>query len=203
MMNELYPLFSQPVLTVDSEKSKLLDLVKYCENMLEYRPNAGGNFTSLNTDVLNLKEFSEAREIISSAIDVYTREIMAWDDPNLNFFITQSWVNKNPKGSSHHEHYHLNAVFSGVFYLQTIENDSISFVNNVKPFFKFYPSESNMWNCERFNISAKDNRVVIFPSGMLHSVPAHQSEQNRISLAFNVFVKGKIGSKENLTYVEY
>lgn len=202
-MNDLYPLFSQPVLTVDSDKSKLTELVSFCENMLEYRPNAGGNFTSLNTNVLELEEFTEVKLLIENAIRVYTTEVMAWTDPGLNFFVTQSWVNKNPKGSGHHEHYHLNSVFSGVFYLQTVENDTISFVNNVKPFFKFYPSESNIWNSERFNISVRDNRTVIFPAGMLHSVTPHTSEYNRISLAFNVFVKGKIGSKEHLTYLEY
>lgn len=202
-MNDLYPLFSQPVLTVDSERSKLVDLVSYCENVLEYRSNAGGNFTSLNTNVLGLAEFQEAKELIDNAIHVYTNEIMCWTDEGLNFFVTQSWVNKNPKGTGHHEHYHLNAVFSGVLYLQTTDNDSISFVNNSKPFFKFYPSVSNMWNSERFNIETKDNRVILFPAGMLHSVPPHNSDYNRFSLAFNVFVKGKIGSKEHLTYVEY
>jgi uncharacterized protein (TIGR02466 family) len=202
-MVDLYPLFSQPVLTVDSEKSQLTSLVQHCENMLEYRSNAGGNFTSLATNVLDLEEFKFAKELVDHAIRVYTQEIMAWTSPDLTFFVTQSWVNKNPKGSGHHEHFHLNSVFSGVLYLQTVDNDCISFVNNVKPFFKFYPSESNMWNSERFNVQAKDNRVVIFPAGMLHSVPPHNSDKNRISLAFNVFVKGKIGSKENLTYVEY
>jgi uncharacterized protein (TIGR02466 family) len=191
------------VLTVDSEKEKLVPLVNHCENVLEYRSNAGGNYTSLLTNVLDYEEFREARALIENAIRVYTQEIMMWTDPNLNFFVTQSWVNKNPKGTGHHEHFHLNAVFSGVLYLQTVENDSISFVNNTKPFFKFYPSESNMWNSERFNIGTKDNRVVLFPAGMLHSVPPHSTDYNRISLAFNVFVKGKIGSKENLTYVEY
>jgi uncharacterized protein (TIGR02466 family) len=202
-MNDLYPLFSQPVLTVDSEKSKLVDLVSYCENVLEYRPNAGGNFTSLNTSILDLNEFKDAKDLIDKAIDVYTKEVMGWTNEGLDFFITQSWVNKNPKGTGHHEHFHLNAVLSGVLYLQTIENDAISFVSSNKPFFNFYPSFSNIWNSERFNIETKDNRVVLFPSGMLHSVPAHNSDNNRISLAFNVFVKGKIGSKENLTYVEY
>lgn len=202
-MVDLYPLFSQPVLTVDSEKLQLTSLVQHCENMLEYRSNAGGNFTSLATNVLDLEEFKFAKELVDHAIRVYTQEIMAWNSPDLTFFVTQSWVNKNPKGSGHHEHFHLNSVFSGVLYLQTVDNDCISFVNNVKPFFKFYPSESNMWNSERFNVQAKDNRVVIFPAGMLHSVPPHNSDKNRISLAFNVFVKGKIGSKENLTYVEY
>lgn len=202
-MNELYPLFSQPVLTVDSDKSKLTGIVNYCESVLEYRPNAGGNYTSLNTDVLSLVEFKEAKDLIDHAINVYTKEIMSWLDPNLTFFVTQSWVNKNPQGTGHHEHYHLNSVFSGVLYLQTVEDDGISFVNNNKPFFKFYPAESNIWNSERFNIEVKDNRVVLFPAGMLHSVKSHNSNYNRISLAFNVFVKGKIGSKENLTYVEY
>ncbi len=202
-MTDLYPLFSQPVLTVDTDKSKLVDLVSYCENVLQYRSNAGGNFTSLNTSVLDLAEFSDAKELINNAIKVYTQEVMSWTDEGLNFFVTQSWVNKNPRGTWHHEHYHLNTVLSGVLYLQTVENDSISFVNNSKPFFKFYPTVSNIWNSERFNIEAKDNRVVLFPSGMLHGVPSHNSNYNRFSLAFNVFVKGKIGSKENLTYVEY
>ena len=36
--------------------------------------------------------------------------------------ITQSWLNKNKKGESHHEHVHPNSMVSGVWYPQIHEH---------------------------------------------------------------------------------
>jgi len=43
---------------------------------------------------------------------------------------------------------------------------------------------------------------VIFPSSLRHSVNVVQAEQTRVSLSFNTFAKGLIGSEENLTALE-
>jgi len=199
---ELYPLFSTPVFTVDSDKTKFVDLIEFCETGLEFKPNRDGNFTSLNTSLLDLPEFKEVNQMVLDAVKFYASDIMKWDSNSLDFYITQSWANKNPSGTGHHQHFHTNALFSGVFYLQTVENDHISFYNERKPFFKFYETEHTIWNSDKWEIPVTDNRIVIFPSGLLHGVQTHNSSYNRISIAFNVFVKGKLGMKEHLTYLE-
>jgi uncharacterized protein (TIGR02466 family) len=198
---DLYPLFSSPVMTMDHDNIQLVDAIQYCKTNLEYMSNKGGNFTSLNTDVFSLDVFSEIKDLALEAIRVYTKEIMKWSD-GPEFFITQSWVNKNPTSTTHHEHYHLNTLFSGVFYLDTAEPDYISFFTSKQPFFKFFEDEKNIWNSDRYDLLAKPGRFVIFPANMLHSVGENIASHERISVAFNVFVKGQLGRRENLTYLE-
>ena len=41
----------------------------------------------------------------------------------------------------------------------------------------------------------KNNQLFIFPSWLLHSVSNNESDQERYSLAFNVYIKGKIGTQ--------
>jgi uncharacterized protein (TIGR02466 family) len=199
---ELYPLFSTPVFTVDSDKSKFVDLIEFCETNLEFRLNRGGNYTSLNASLLDLPEFKEINQMVLNAVKFYVSDIMKWDSAGLDFYITQSWANKNPAGTGHHQHFHNNALFSGVFYLQTVENDCISFYSNQRKFFKFIETEHTIWNSDNWDIPVTDNSIVIFPSGLLHGVQTHNSSYNRISIAFNVFVKGTFGKKEHLTYLE-
>ena len=201
MQTNLYPLFASPVITVDHDDIQVVDVIQYCKHQLEYKINKGGNFTSLNTDVFSLDVFAKIKELALEAIKVYTKEVMQWSD-GPEFFITQSWVNKNPKGTTHHEHYHLNTLFSGVVYLETATPDYISFFNSKQPFMKFFEDEKNIWNSDRYDLLVKPGRFVIFPANMLHSVGENLAAHDRISVAFNVFVKGNIGSKENLTYLE-
>lgn len=201
MVTDLYPLFASPVITVDHENAQIVDVIQYCKSQLEYKINKGGNFTSLNTDVFSLDAFAKIQELALLAVKVYTKEVMQWSD-GPEFFITQSWVNKNPTGTTHHEHYHLNTLFSGVFYLETATPDYISFFNSKQPFMKFFEDEKNIWNSDRYDLLVKPGRFVIFPANMLHSVGENLAAHDRISVAFNVFVKGNIGSKENLTYLE-
>ena len=199
---DLYPLFSKPVLSIDSDKSKFTSLVEYCENTLEYRTNRGGNYTSLNTDLLDLEEFKEIKQMVLDSVKFYAVDILKWDTSTMELYLTQSWANKNPAGTSHHEHFHTNCLFSGVFYLQTVENDHIVFYSEDRPFFKFYETEHNIWNSDKWEVPVADNMIVLFPSGLLHGVQHHNSCYNRISIAFNVFVKGTFGKKDRLTYLE-
>jgi uncharacterized protein (TIGR02466 family) len=201
MVTDLYPLFANPVITVDHDNVKIEEVIQYCKTRLEFKSNKGGNFTSLDTDVFALDIFSEIKELALGAIKVYTKEVMQWAD-GPEFFITQSWVNKNPTGTTHHEHYHLNTLFSGVFYLETATPDYISFFSGKQPYMKFYETEKNMWNSDRYDMLVKPGRFVIFPASILHSVGENLAAHDRISVAFNVFVKGQIGSREHLTYLE-
>ena len=51
----------------------------------------------------------------------------------LDFYITQSWINITKPDEFHHEHFHTNSIISGVFYISTEEDDAITFSNpNIK-----------------------------------------------------------------------
>lgn len=199
MNNEMYPLFSQPVMVSRPEIPPFLNIIEYCKT-LEYSRNAGGNYSSLNTNILDEPELSDIRKLIENAVDYYTKEIMQWR--NNEFYITQSWINVNPKDTRHHIHYHYNSIISGTFYVQAADNDEIMFYHDAKPMLDFDKSSYNIWNSSSYSIPVRTNSIAVFPSTMMHSVKDNKEDFERISIAYNVFVKGQLGSKERLTFLE-
>ena len=199
-MNEVYPLFSKPVFVSTPELPPFEEAIAYVKN-LEYIENVGKNLTSTDTDVLSKPEFAGVRAVIQSALDEYTKGVMRWD--TVDFYITQSWVNSNSGETDHHLHYHMNSIISGVFYLVAGDGKGkISFHDDHKRVLDFNVTEHNVWNSEHFSLPVQDNQIVLFPSVMLHSVEKHHGDYNRISIAFNTFVKGEFGSKQGLTHLK-
>ena len=49
----------------------------------------------------------------------------------------------------------------------------------------------------------KAGELILFPSNLPHSVPINASDKERISLSFNTWTKGNIGSIEHLTYLPF
>jgi hypothetical protein len=50
-----------------------------------------------------------------------------------------------------------------------------------------------------FWFGVKDQELAMFPSYLRHSVPKNETKQTRVSLAFNTWAKGSLGSELNLT----
>ena len=202
-MNEVYPLFSQPVFLSNKNNNKdFTEVLKLCEN-LEYIANSSNNFTSTNTNILDLPDFFEIKQLISEAINEYVTDILKWTSNEI--YITQSWLNINPPGTGHHHHYHYNSIVSCVFYLKTLEKDSIMFYREKKQLLRIEPSEFNIWNSDSYEIPVVNGSIVVFPSQLTHDVKINQSkepDENRISLAVNTFVKGTLGGKKQLTYLD-
>ena len=80
-----------------------------------------------NTKLKKLKEFCERH------IGIYVKEIIATKEKELDFYITQSWLNITKPGESLRQHNHSNSIISGSFYIATEEDDAIMFTDpNVK-----------------------------------------------------------------------
>ena len=47
----------------------------------------------------------------------------------------------------------------------------------------------------------QEGDLVLFPSHLSHLVPSNLSDEERISLSFNTWVKGSLGTKQRLTYL--
>lgn len=192
-------LFSTPVFMCNrySDTSEVHDTAN---EQLSTRQNIGGNLTSTETNVLELESYSTIRDRIMSGLDEYINNVL-FIDPQHEFYITQSWLNFNPPGSSHHRHNHSNSLISGVYYIDTTPEDSITFVshhdsntitNNAT--LQIDVSEYNITNSNIWTVPVKNNDIIFFPSTLLHEVSPNNSDKNRISLSFNVFVKGNLGT---------
>ena len=158
-----------------------------------------GNITSNNNYILNEKPFFNIKKELDLKVQDYFDKIISPSN-NIKPYITQSWLNYTETNQYHHKHAHPNSLVSGVFYINCHEEyDKIKFFNEkystIKPEVKDY----NIWNSETWWFSVKTGDVILFPSSLTHMVETKEGDNTRISLAFNVFIKGTVGNNKNLT----
>jgi uncharacterized protein (TIGR02466 family) len=158
-----------------------------------------GNTTSNDNYILNNKEFENLKKELDLRVQDYFDKIICPEN-NITPYITQSWLNYTETNQYHHKHTHPNSLVSGVFYINCDkEYDKIKFFNDTYKTIKFEIKEWNIWNSESWWFSVKTGDVILFPSSLTHMVETKEGDNTRISLAFNVFIKGKVGNNKNLT----
>ena len=161
--------------------------------------NNEGNKTSNDNYILNNKEFKELKEELDLRVQDYFNKIICPAN-NITPYITQSWLNYTEKNQYHHKHEHQNSLVSGVFYINSNEQfDKIKFFNDKYETIKVETKEWNIWNSKSWWFSVKTGDIILFPSSLTHMVETKEGDNTRISLAFNVFIKGKVGNNKNLT----
>tara|TARA_R110000772_G_scaffold206862_1_gene317449 strand:+ start:3218 stop:3829 length:612 start_codon:yes stop_codon:yes gene_type:complete len=157
------------------------------------------NYSSINNYILKEKLFSNLKNDLDKFIADYFDKIIKPKN-TIEPYITQSWLNYTKEKESHHMHSHPNSIISGVLYIKCVENnDMIEFYDTVPNQFQIPPKEFTQYNSKRwwFNVAEKD--LLLFPSTTTHAVQIKKENNLRISLAFNVFVKGNIGDNSDLT----
>ena len=161
-----------------------------------------GNSNSRDLDVLSNKKLKHLKEHCQEAIDAYISQILNPVEGELDFYITQSWLNITKPGECHHGHFHTNSILSGVYYIATVEDDSITFHDpnfKVKAMIKINPSEANIFNCNQSDFAVQNLQLLLFPSWMEHAVGINEkATTDRISISFNTFARGNFGCPEEL-----
>ena len=115
-------------------------------------------------------------------------------------YITGMWSNILKPGEFHSPHTHSNNLISGVFYLQTNDDSpAITFLDPRPQSSVLQPQakEHNIFNSTMFFYPAKVNRMILFPSWLEHYVPQNDTKFSRVSIAFNVMLKGQVGRPDN------
>jgi uncharacterized protein (TIGR02466 family) len=170
-------------------------------------PNGSAyNFlSSVDKRVLDRPDFAHVRAIVMKEVDMYTRQLLAVNR-SIEFYITDSWINIHRRGHSAGAHVHHNSLISGVLYLKVTENSGdIVFHRDGLSLVPFPPAldldvdSYNLYNCKSWGHRPKTNDICLFPSVLMHSVDPNESDEERCCLAFNVFVRGDIGSLHKIS----
>ena len=199
MKDELLQIFPTPIL-ITKYKGSLVDELKHINTLEWLEQKANGNFKSKDTYLLKHEQFKNIKNFINESINKFTKEISQSDQ---RLVVTQSWMNKNPKGSKHHEHVHPNSIISGVFYFkQDPKLPPISFSKAIQSAMKLDPKKYNNLNSETFLLPCTDGELILFPSNLKHSVPINMSEESRISMSFNTFSIDVLGTEDSLTHLD-
>ena len=161
--------------------------------------NNEGNKTSNDNYILNQKPFANLKKQLDLRVQDYFDKVISPSN-NITPYITQSWLNYTETNQYHHKHAHPNSLVSGVFYINCHEEyDKIKFFNDKYQTIKTEVKDWNIWNSESWWFSVNTGDVILFPSSLTHMVETKKGTNTRISLAFNVFIKGTVGNNKNLT----
>lgn len=201
----VHQMFSSPVAQHHlSRELTILEKKSFKEVLKNVIPNQG-NIRSHDDDVLEHKGLEDIKIFLEETVNKFVTDIYRPKN-NVEFYITQSWLNINKNNMFHHKHYHPNSYLSGVLYLSCTDNDVIQFHNMIHSsilldLFESKEEDANVFNSGLFSFSIKELDLMIFPSYLEHSVPTNNTNQKRVSLSFNTFVRGEIGSKSSLSQV--
>jgi uncharacterized protein (TIGR02466 family) len=199
MKDELLQIFPTPLLITKYENS-LTEELKHINTLDWIEQKSNRNFKSKDTYLLSHEQFKNIKNFIYESLNKFTKNILVSDQ---RLVVTQCWLNKNPKGSKHHEHVHPNSIISGVFYFkQDPKLPPISFSKSIQHAMKLDPKKYNNLNSETFLLPCTDGELILFPSNLKHSVPINMGDEPRISMSFNTFSIDTLGSEDSLTHLD-
>ena len=161
-----------------------------------------GNVVSKDAYLLDREEMKDLKAFTQRCVDQYFAEIYVPDE-KIKLRITQSWTNYTDKGQFHHKHNHPNSFISGSFYLNANnQTDKIIFYregNAIPLNMQINSPKYNYYNSTSWYVPVGMGDLVLFPSTLTHSVDTVNDDKTRVSLAFNTFPVGELGSYNGLT----
>ena len=150
----------------------------------------------------NLHKEKKYEQLTVKVIDMVELVIKDYKWIYEKFEITNMWANILKPGEMHRPHTHSNNILSGVYYVDTNKDDvaNIQFYDPRPQSSIISPdvTEYTRDNAHIWMIHSIINRMIIFPSWLQHYVPTNISKTNRISIAFNIMLKGKVGDSKDL-----
>ena len=105
--------------------------------------------------------------------------------PPIAIDLCAYWINVMPPGAYHRIHTHPNTNLSGVFYLQAPEGSGDLYIpspynNGIETVIK---------TCPDYILKPEVRQVYLFPSSLPHSVSRNESDEDRVSISFNLKLK--------------
>lgn len=103
------------------------------------------------------------------------------------------WFNVNNFKDNNKLHNHSGAFVSGAYYVRVPENSGKIFFQNSKTLkdkcsHTKMLGDYNKYRSDHFNITPKENLLVLFPSWLDHLVESNQTHEDRISMSFNLIL---------------
>jgi len=143
--------------------------------------------------VQSLHELDDFRDFVSCVHRVVRGILRFLRIGEDAYQVTACWATVLAKGASHKLHQHPNNFLSGVYYVRTHPGaDTINFHDprNQTGIIRPPVVELTAENTDQVVVSVHNGTLLIFPAYLQHSVDANRSEQERVSISFNIMFSG-------------
>jgi uncharacterized protein (TIGR02466 family) len=147
----------------------------------------GGGWQSDNLDITT-QELAELFAEVGKRLDEVHRAFEF--NPSTRQVITEAWININQKGHFNYSHDHPGSLFSAVYYVKGgADKGELELKTPIAAHTYTISGEMvgsfNAFTGHAMVIPPVTGDLLIFPSWLLHRVNMSQSEEERISIAFN------------------
>ena len=185
----------------NAEKERIEGMKKYISDLWSKR-DYDDNWQTKSANLHKQKEFKFFADLI---ILTSKRIIEQLDYKVEDIIITDMWANVLKDTEHHPMHTHSNNFLSGTYYLQSDQKASIVFHDPRPAADVIVPrkKETTLNNSSLLSYASKQNRAVIFPSWLPHWVQQNKSNHKRISIAWNIQIKGQVGEHHEFQSATY
>ena len=175
---------------------------KDIENAVRKDYNLNTPYWQSKPDLYKRREYEHFTKcVLSFTAEILDKMSYVYD----GFRVTDMWSNVLKPGETHKPHTHANNLLSGVYYPYAEKTSGIIFMDPrpqasvIKPNMK----EILMDNCDVYEYDSNTNKIIVFPSWLQHFVPINNSKTDRVSIAWNIQITGKVGKSEHFQSAEF
>lgn len=108
--------------------------------------------------------------------------------------VPDGWINVNPRGGYNAPHDHMGAFWSGCYYVHVPDDEgdagAIEFLSPHKPLPNLGMIKGPL-TADKLRFRPKPGTALIFPSSLVHWVHPNDSEEERVTIAFNARFRRK------------
>ena len=184
-----------------TEVSTILTMKKYISELWSER-DYDNNWQTKSADLHKKKEFKHFSDlIVKTGKDICNT--LGYDVDDL--IVTDMWANVLKNNEHHPVHTHSNNFLSGTYYLQSDQGASIVFHDPRPAADVIVPrkKEKNTLNSSLLSYASKTNRAIFFFFFLPHWVQQNKSNNKRISIAWNMQVKGQVGEHHEFQSADF
>jgi len=200
--HEVHPLFVEPYFRANIAGAVSPRQIEFIQNLKMV--NNMENLISENLYIFEEPELKSIKDAVQEVLDIYANEVMGIPQ---RLYVTQSWSLTNNLNVGMHGHSHSNSVLSGSFYYCELPSPPAGMVFTRHVTYQQIDlaperAKRNVYNSPINRVIPKQNDVLLFSSRLTHMVEPNTSGKPRHAIAFNTFVKGKLGNYRDVSELE-
>jgi uncharacterized protein (TIGR02466 family) len=175
---------------LDLDLDKLENFIKNLEsdNRAGRKLSNAGGWQSKELDFRN-NELSGLTE----AIETRSENIKQLLGIKKEIHFLSMWANVNRYKDYNRPHVHSKSLISGVFYIKCNTDSGKIVFENPDNTMRYYLDQidldHNQFNSVHWAVPPERNKLILFPSWLMHSVEPNLSQEDRISISFNLGVR--------------
>lgn len=180
---ELYNLFSVPVLRYTADES-YDDIQCEVKKALSKYDNFKRSYDFI--EKYDCKLLKDRIEKSCLSYLHHSRWSGVYDKSQSPVKLENSWVNFGKRGESHKQHVHPGHKISGVYYFRVSREQGSIVFQNPNPVSNTCEFPSGQIFSSFTNVIPYDGDIILFPSWLSHGTTESTSDEERISIAFNI-----------------